>query len=237
MKTPLLLFILLLISAGMAQSNSGWRKLSSSQIDKSQLIQDLRQLGHDYTMEKGIFQESPKLPGGYWQIVKTESAYRKITKEVTYYKYTIQTAHVQGTYLVRATYIIAFKPSNGDTRVTFHTYKIISKTYEGPETEDTPTFVDMRGLKKGSNLWKYLDEGIQYTVKDAIAKGLIPKSTYRFWRVFCIQSIDFTNPGGLGYIIQLRNHQGQNYRARIIVWVNQPNQEEVPPDYHIYPNV
>ena len=170
-------------------------------------------------------------------MVKTESAYRKITKEITYYKYTIQTAHVLGTYLVRATYIISFKPSNGDTKVKFHTYKILSKTYEGPESEDTPTFVDMRGLKKGSPLWKYLNVGIQFTEKDGIEKGWLPKSTYRFWRVFSIQSMEWTTPDAVIYFVQLRNQQGQNYRARIIAWANQPPEDETPPNYRIYPNV
>ena len=152
----LIILVLGLLAIGsMAQSN--YVKLSTSTINKSQLIQDLRQLGAEYTLEKGIFQQKPKLPEGYWELLKTISVYKKTANGAHYYKYTVRLENQVEPYLIEATYVVAFRPSNGNTLVTSYSYKTIKKNYDGPIIADAPSFVDMRLLKKGSKIEAFLN--------------------------------------------------------------------------------
>ena len=235
MKAFLFPLLLLLFISQAFSADTGYIKLKTSTIDESQLLQDLRRVGADYTLEKGIFQQEPKLPNGYWEIVETESASRKIHNGVHYYKFTVQIQSLNDPYLIRANYIIAFKPSNGDTRVISPSYIIISKKHEEIIVADTPSYVDLRELKKGSELQKYFDEGFKYTVEDAIRKGVIKKSTYSLVRVFSIDMVDFPSPA-CGFTLQIVSQQGQNYRLHINVWDNSWTEEDSSPDYIIYPN-
>jgi len=232
----IIIFALVLLACGTMAQNSGYVKLSTSTINKSQLIQDLRQLGAEYTLEKGIFQQKPKLPNGYWGLIKTESVYRKIANGANYYQYTVQLENQVEPYLIQATYIVAFRPSNGNTLVTSYSYKTIKKNYDGPIIADAPTFLDMRLLKKGSKIEAFLNEGIKFTVKDAISKGLIKKSTYSFVRIFSLKDVGYSIAPGYTYLIQIVGKQGQNYRAQIIVYDNTYTTEHIDPIYTIYPN-
>jgi len=235
MKAFLFPLFLVLFACEAFSADTGYIKLKTSTIDGSQLLQDLRQLGADYTLEKGIFQQKPKLPNGSWEIIKTESAYRKISKGVHYYKFTVQLESLDDPYLIRANYVIAFRPSNGDTRVISPSYTIISKNYEGTIAADSPAYVDLRDLKKGSELQKYFDDGFKYTLKDAISRGVIKKSTYSLVRVFDISIVGYPYLG-YGFTIQIVSKQGQNYRVHIFVWDNTWTEEYLSPNYTVYPN-
>ena len=206
MKTLFIFALVLLICRSMA-ANTGYVKLSSNTINKSQLIQDLRQLGAQYTLEKGIFQQKSTLPNGYWLITKTDGVYRKIYNGATYYKYIVQLYCKTEPYLIRATYIVAFKASNGNTLITSNSYSILDKNPDSAGVADDPIFIDNRLLKKSSDFQKYLDEGIEYTVKDAISKGLIKKSAYSFVRLFSIQDTGYSFPYGYTFLVQLVSKQ------------------------------
>jgi len=232
MKTIVLAFLLLACTAMAAD----YVKLSTNTINKSQVIQDLRELGAKYTLEKGIFQQTPKLPNGWWSVTKTESVYRKISNGVTYYKYTVQLRCESDPYLIRASYVVSFRPSNGNTLVTSYAYKILDKNPDGPVIADAPYFVDMRILKKGSKPEAFLNEGIKFAVNDAISKGLIKKSTYSFVRVFAMQDVGYSIAPGYTYLIQLVSKQGYNYRVQITVFDQTDLPEKVDPFYNFYPN-
>jgi len=75
-------------------------------------------------------------------------------------------------------------------------------------------------------------------VNDAVAKGLIKKSTYSFVRVFSIQDLGFSIAPGYNFLIQIVSKQGQNYRAHITVYDNTDRDpsEQIEPIYTIYPN-
>jgi len=194
-------------------------------------------LGAQYTLEKGIFQQKPKLPNGYWSIEKTESVSRKISNGVTYYNFTVKLNCESSPYLIRANYVVSFNSSNGNTAVTSTSYAAL-RNPGGPVIADAPSFIDNRLLTKGSKLQAFLDEGIKYTVKDALAKGLIKKSTYTFAKLFRIQDTGYSFPYGYNFLIQLVSKQGYNYRAQIVVYDNtglDPSQK-VDPQYTIYPN-
>ncbi len=240
MKTSFILAIFALILCSTLAANTNYVKLSANNIKKSQLIQDLRQLGAEYTLEKGIFQQKPVLPNGDWEITKTESAYKKIENGITYYKFTVQLYCYTDPYLIRAKYTVAFKNSNGNTVVSSHSYSLIENPNEDGAV-DAPTFIDNRDLKTDKEFRKLLDEGIEYTVKDAIKKGLIKKSTYNFVRVFSIHDTGYSFPYGYTFLIQLVSKKGYNYRAQITVWFQYDIEENAGvkpnPEYTIYPNV
>jgi len=92
-----------------------YRQFSTSAINKSQLIQDIRDFGADYVAQKGALEttENP-LPGSYYEITKTEKVERKITSITTYYRYTLIPTEYDDLAVVRATYVVNFKPSTGD---------------------------------------------------------------------------------------------------------------------------
>ena len=238
MKTPLIFITFALIVCSTLAAKTSYVKLSTSTINKSTLIQDLRQLGAEYTLEKGIFQQKPTLPNGYWIITKTESVYKKVENGATYYKYTVQLYCESEPYLIRAKYTVAFRNSNGNTLITSYSYSVIDPNPDEAEVADAPDFIDNRLLKKGSDLKEYLDEGIEFTVKDAIKKGLIKKSTYSFVRVFSIRDIGYESPHGYNFLVQLVSKKGYNYRVRIYVYVKDDIEDDyVQPEYIIYSNV
>ena len=103
-------------------------------------------------------------------------------------------------------------------------------------------FIDVALLKDPSNGYQdYLKEGVDYTVKDAVANGELPKGKYRVGRVFSIKDTGFSFPYGYRYLVKLANDSNKKYyRALITVYVtdNIPpeDQEDFPPEYVIYPN-
>ncbi len=230
MKTAFI-FALVLLVCGTFAASSDYVKLSSDAISKSQLIKDLRQLGAEYTLEKGIFPEDA-LPNGYWIVYKTESVYKRIFNGATYYKYTVQLRCETDPILIRANFIVAIWNSNANTLVTSYSYDVIDENPNIPVAADAPEYVDNRLLKKGSDLWSLLDEGIKYATKNAISKGLIKNSTYKFVRVFSIQDTGFSVSAGYTYLIQLVSKEGYNYRVRITVYENNST-----PEYVVYHNV
>jgi len=231
MKTSFILALVLLVCGTLA-ANTDYVKLSSDTINKSQLIKDLRQLGAEYTLEKGIFPEDA-LPNGYWIVYKTESVYKRVFNGATYYKYTVQLRCESDPILIRAKYIVAIWASNANTLVTDYSYSIIDENPKIPVVADAPAYVDNRLLKQGSgDLWNLLDGGIKYTVKNAISKGLIKNSTYKYKRVFSIQDTGFSASAGYTYLVQLVSKQGYNYRVRITVY-----EDNSTPKYVIYRNI
>jgi len=228
------LLLLALLACGALAASDSYVKLTSSQINKSRLIKDLRQLGVQYTLERGIFQKRD-LPNGYWKIIKTESVYRRILNGVTYYKYTVQVRCDSDPYLIRAYYVVAYRPSNGNTLVDSNSYDVLDKHPDISAVEDQPEFIDWRLLTPGSELKKYLDQSIKYTVKDAISKGLIKKSAYSYVRVYSIQTAGFSVPRGYTYLVQLVSKEGDYYRAEITVYTVFEGHQD--PEYVIYPNV
>ncbi len=154
----LIIFVFTLLTIESMAKKSSYVKLSTSTINKSQLVQDLRQLGAEYTIQKGTYQQEPKLFYGYWKLVKTESVYKKTVNGVNYYKYSVQLENqLDSPILIQATYVVAFRPSNGNTLVTSSSYKIIKKNYDAPLAVDPPSLIDMRLLKKDSYIEAFLN--------------------------------------------------------------------------------
>ncbi len=236
MKT-LFIFAFALIVCSTLATCTGYIKLRTSTIEKSQLIQDLLELGADYTLEKGIFQQKPTLPNGFWVTRKTESVYKRVKNGITYYKYTVQLFCFTEPYLIRAKYTVAFRKSNGDTLVTSYSYSVIDPNPH-EEAIDAPGFIDNRLVKKGSDLKKYLDKGIEYIVKAAIEVGNMKKSTYSFVRLFSVKDLGSKSPPGYVFKVQLVSKEGYNYRVLIIVYAidDLENNYYLRPAYIIDPN-
>jgi len=232
---------LLLIAFGAMAQNNGYVRLSTNTINNSRLIQDLRQLGAEYVLDKGIFR-STKAPlyNGSWGISKTEKVERRTTSAVTYYRYTVQIQSQSAPTLIRAIYTVAFRRANGNTIVTNYYYRILSNNPDGPFIADLPMFIDVRSLSNGSGIDDYLDQGVDYVIEQALAKGEIRPGTYHVGRTFSIQDTGFSYPYGYNFLTTIVNQSGYTYRVRVFVFItdNLPEEEQgnFPPTYTIYPN-
>jgi len=241
MKLFIAAFLLIAFGA-VASGADGYVTLKASTINRSQLIQDLRQLGAEYVLEQGIFR-STKTPlyNGSWGISKTEKVERKTTSAVTYYRYTVQIQSKSAPTLIRAVYVVAFRRANGNTLVKSYSYRILSNDPDGPFLADLPMFIDLRSLSNGNGVDDYLNEGISYVIKQALKKGEIKKGNYRVGTTFSIQDTGFSFPYGYNFLTTLVNKSsGYTYRVRIFVFITEnlpeDQQDDFPPTYTIYPN-
>ncbi len=216
----------------------GYRKLTSPQITKSTLIQDLRQLGANYLLDKAIFQQKPSLPNGLWQITKTEGVWKKVSSTVTYYRYIVQIKCQVQPKLIRATYIVAFNSQTGGTRVISFSYVVLPNDPIQSSTSDAPSFVDSRLVLAGSDLQNLLDQGVEYTVKDAIINRLIKNSRYFVTRIYWVKGLGFSIVPSYIYSVLLTSSQGYSYRTEITSYNNTNSNppSSLNPSYKIYTN-
>lgn len=158
-----------------------YRQLSTFAINKSQLIQDLRDFGADYVVQKGALETTKNpLPGSYYEITKTEKVERKITSITTYYRYTVIPTEYDDLAVVRATYVVNFKPSTGDVIVGSYNYKIIRGNPDGQKSVGGPSLINVKPLNDSTNkeLLSILEYGITYTVNDAMQSKKLGDSEY-----------------------------------------------------------
>jgi len=231
-----LFFILFLsVLSVTAFSSDGYDELSSSEINLKPLIKDLEKLGADYVVTQGIFKQ--ELPNGFWKIEKTESTSRKILSSMNSYKFVVQIKCETQPKLIRATYEISFVPTTGYTVIKSSSHSIIPNTLPEAILADAPAFIDTKLIKRGSELKKLLDKGAEYTVKDAIQKGLIKNTTYTVTRVFWAKNLGFSRVPGYTYSVLLTSHEGYNYRVEITSY-NYSDTDEIvmSPNYKIYKN-
>ncbi len=217
MKTFIALAIILMAQTSFGASPK-YVQLSASEINQSQLIQNLRDLGADYVIQQGVFisTKSP-LPGSYYELTKTEKVERKITSSVTYYKYTVILTEYDNQAVVRATYTINFKPSTGGFLISSFNYKIIGGNPNGEQSVGGPSLVDVRALNNGTDeyLSPFLSESIDYVVADAIENGKLPESTYTLKYVYNAYLEDSGYPPRYVFLVRLVNEEGETYRVEI----------------------
>ncbi len=129
MKFLLATFALIFMTqAVMAQE---FITLTPSTVENNQLIQDLRDLGAAYVAQQGMFVSTKAhLIGDYYSIINTEKVERKVTPTVTYYRFTVTLNELYKRDLVRATYTVNYKPSNGGFVVSSYLYKILKRNSE-----------------------------------------------------------------------------------------------------------
>jgi len=239
MKLAILIFLLATLGSIKAQSD-GYIQLSTAEIQASQLIQDLNQLGSEYFLDKAIFQDTsaPLLNGG-WNIEETESVYRKISGGITSYKFTVILESDSSHTVIRATYRVSFRPSNGETIVTCYRYAIISDESE-EYIYDFPSFIDTRRLGSTPYYDEKLARGFEFTVTNAIANGQITDAIYHNGITFSVKDRGYTDPYQIHFLTTLVASDGYTYRARIIVpdLTDTPVEEHGnhPITYEIFPN-
>jgi len=240
MKAFIAVFFLLLSCAFATKS---YTQLSADTIQKSQLIQDLQQLGAEYVLDQGIFRSTKApLPNGSWEVNETVSVSKKDNCGITLYNFTVILRCISETKLVRARYIVSYNRKTFNTLVTWWIYTDITPEGEKIAISDQPSFIDVRELKNSdSDYQDYLDEGVDYTVANATQSGLLPEGDYRVSRVFSIKDTGFSFPYGYRYLVKLANDDnGKYYRALITVWntenVVEEDQDDFLPEFVIYPN-
>jgi hypothetical protein len=231
-------------SQQLKEDTEGFKKLSRITIQKSQLIKDLQQLGAEYVLEQGIFHSTKTvLPNGSWDLQRTLSVQAKEDGNVIYYKYAVLLECLSEHFVVRARYIISFNRKNFNTLTTWFIYTDVTGD-EGDDfaVSDLPQFIDVALLKDPESGYQaYLKQGVDYTVKDAVANGQLPKGKYRAARVFSIKDTGFSFPYGYRFLVKLANDTNKKYyRALITVYVTEnippEDQGDYPPEYVIYPN-
>jgi len=128
--------------------------------------------------------------------------------------------------------VISFKPSNGKVSVLSYSYS--AKFYKHPITpDDSPGYAD---LSEPSN-YDFLDCGVDYTVKNAIAKGQLKDSTYSVGKVYSIYDLGNAEPPGVRYLLTLVRKDGYTTRVSITVLDVPLNlQKKYHPTYVIYTN-
>jgi len=239
MKFALVAIFLIL---GSALAANDFVTLKASTINNSQVIQDLRQLGANYVLQKGIFESTKTpLPNGSWQIKSTDSIQRKIDGNTIYYRFVVNLECQTAPTVIRARYNITYNKNNANTLVTYFIYTVLSNNPDGPFLADLPQFIDARLLQTDDVLQDKLDEGLEYIVNEAICEEDLPDSDYRVARVFSIQDTGYSYPYGNRFLVKLANKQGKYWRALITVWNTEVIAEEdvdnYPPEYVIYPNL
>jgi len=229
----------LLLSCSLVASSEEYVLLNDTTIENSQVILDLQQLGAEYVLEQGIFHSNTTaLPNGSWNLTDTLSVEAKEDGHVIYYKYAVILESLSQNFAIRARYIISYNRRNFNTLVTWFIYTDITQGDDDWAVADLPQFIDTALLKNASSgLQDYLDEGVAYTVEDAVENGNLPKGNYRVARVFSIQDTGYSYPYGYSYLVKLSNDSFRKYfRARITVWVTESEDQVFNPEYVIYPN-
>ena len=244
MKYLILTVFLLGLGCTLASKSNEYVKLDNKTIAKSHLIQDLQQLGAEYVLEQGIFHSTKTpLPNGSWAINETESVYKKVAGRVTYLNYTVKVQCNTQNKLIRARYTISFGNKSKNVLVTWFIYTDITVGDDDFGITDQPQFIDVQELSEDGNQYQdFLDEGVDYTVADAVKKNKLPAGDYRVARVFSIKDTGFSFPYGYRFLVKLANDDnGKYYRALITVWntenVVEEDQGGYPPEYVIYTNL
>jgi len=241
MKTFVAVF-LLLVSCSLAAGMGQYTQLSQATISDSQLIRDLQQLGAEYVLEQGIFRSTKApLPNGSWEVNETVSVYKKENCGITLYNFTVILNCISADKVIRARYVVSYNRKTANTLVTWFIYTELSGNGDLIIT-DQPQFIDVRDLKQNNSQYQdFLDEGVDFTVADAVKKNKLPAGDYRVARVFSIKDTGFSFPYGYRFLVKLANDDnGKYYRALITVWntenVVEEDQGDYPPEYIIYPN-
>ncbi len=235
----LITICVLLLSCSLVASAGEYVELNDTEIENSQVIQDLRQLGANYVLERGIFHSTgTPLPNGSWNLTKTLSVEAKEDGAVTYYKYAVILTSLSQNYKIRARYIISYNWKNFNTLITWFIYTDITQGDDDWAVADLPQFIDTSLLNdEDSGLQGYLDDGVDYTVQNAVKKGKLPKGKYRVARVFSIQDTGYSYPYGYQFLVKLANDSNKKYyRALITVFVTESEDQTWNPEYIIYPN-
>jgi len=235
-------FVAIFLILGSVIAANDFVTLKSSTINNSQVIKDLRQLGANYVLQKGIFESSKTpLPNGSWKIKSTESIQRKIDGNTIYYRFVVNLECESAPTVIRARYNITYNKSNANVLVTYFIYTVLSNNPDGPFIADLPQFIDVRLLQSDDALQDSLDSGLEYIVNEAICEEDLPDSDYRIARVFSIQDTGFSYPYGYRYLVKLANKQGKYWRALITVFntenIPEEDVDKYPPEYVIYPNL
>jgi len=220
-----------------ANSQTRYTPLNTQEISSSMLIQDLRQLGAEFTLQKLIFDHTPSIPNGHWEIIKTESAALKTINGTRFLKFQVQIRCLTTPYLIRARFVVSFTISTGDTLVRSYCYQVLDKNPKGPLLEDAPNYVDLSLLDPNLLIGNFLDFGIDYAISDAIQRGLLGANTnYDFVRAFRVKDVGTPDAPGYSYLVQISNTEGYNRRYEIIVESDSPTSAPLGFSYVIFPN-
>jgi len=233
-KAFIALFIFLYFAA--SQASADYVVLNSTQIEKSPVIKDLRQLGAEFVIEKGTWHttKTPPFPGGPWTVRKTFSiSQKKLSGGLYYFKYNVELYNRNGPTVVNATYVISFRPSNGKVSVISYRYFVKFHKPHPITPDDSPGYAN---LGVPSN-YDFLDQGVDYTVKTAIAKGELKNSTYSVGKVYSIYDFGNAEPPGNRFLLTLIRKDSYTIRVSITVLDVAPNlQDKYHPTYIIYSN-
>ena len=238
MKFIIVALAIILMAQSSFASSPQFVQLSKSDINKSQLIQNLRDLGADYVIQQGVFvsTKSP-LPGNFYELTKTVSVEQKVTSSITYYRYNVILYEQDKLAIVKATYTVSFKPSTGGFLVTNFKYTVIGGNPNNQQSVGGPSLIDVRPLNKGNDdLSPLLAQSIKYVVADAKKNDELPRSKYELRYVYNAYLVNSGYPAQYVFLVKLTNSKGQTYRVQITATEDVQGQPHVNPTYVVYPN-
>jgi len=238
MKFIIVALAIILMAQTSFASSPQYVQLNATTIRSSQLIQNLRDLGADYVIQQGVFVSTKApLPGSFYKLTKTEKVEQKVTPSITYYRFTVILYEQDKLAIVRATYVVSFKPSNGAFLVTSFKYNIIGGNPNGEQSVGGPSLIDVRPLNNGTDdLSPLLADAIKSVVADAKKNGELPKSKYTLRYVYNAYLVNSGYPPQYVFLVKLVNSKGQTYRVEITATENVGGEDNQNPAYVIYPN-
>ena len=211
------LAFLLMVQLSSTTSSPEYTELGPGLISKSQLIQDLQDLGADYVVQQGVFASSEApLPGKFYEVTHTEKVERKIVDSTTYFKFTVILTEFDELAVVHATSVVSFDFETGAFAVTSFKYNIIESNPDGENSIGGPTLIDVRPLNNGSDeLTPLLNDSIDRVVADAIDNGQLPEAKYMLKHVYTAYLVDSGYPATYVFFVKLVSNEGKTYRVEI----------------------
>ncbi len=213
------LALIMMVQLSFTTNSPQWTEMSDFLIFKSELIQNLRDLGADYVMQQGVFASTTEpLPGKFYEVTSTLKAERKITNTTTFYRFNVILTEFDELAVVNATYVVSFDFGTGAFMVNSFRYNIIENNPDGENSIGGPSLIDVRPLNNGSDeLTPLLSESIDYVIADAIDNGQLPEAKYMLKYVYTAYLMDYGYPATYVFFVKLVNNKGQTFRVEIMV--------------------
>jgi len=170
-----------------------------------------------------------------------------ITPTVIYYRYTVILTEYDNLAVLRATYVVSFKPSNGGVVVSSHSYKMIGGDDNGEQSVGGPSSIDVKPLNDKDSSDDYLStllkDAVDYSINHGIKGKQLKDAYYQVGMVYKAYIANSGYPSAYIFLLTLVDNKGKTYRVQITTYplnifapIRDQADEEWLPEYVIFPN-
>jgi len=154
--------------------------------------------------------------------------------------------------MLRATYVVSFKPSNGGVQVSSHSYKMIGGDGNDEQSVGGPSLIDVKPLNDKDSSDDYLltllSDAVDYTINDTIKSEQLKNAAYQIGTIYNAYLGDSGYPSAYIFLLTLVDNKGKTYRLQITTYSLDDSayvdgdesgdqaDEEWLPEYVIFPN-